>query len=112
MSTDLSALVVRRVRQIREARGLTQTDLGERAGIAPAEISRLERGRRVPRVDTLGRIAEALGVAPASFFEVDGEVEPLAVVEQLDVLLRGQPELVQRQVVAVAEALIGTTRRG
>jgi transcriptional regulator with XRE-family HTH domain len=51
------------IRLAREARGLTQRDLGALAGIHHTKISFFENGLR-PRVDELARMAEALGVSP------------------------------------------------
>jgi DNA-binding XRE family transcriptional regulator len=44
----------------RQARRLTQAQLSERSGIAQTEISRIERGRKSPTIDTYARIAAAL----------------------------------------------------
>ena len=41
---------------------LTQEELGRRAFITQAQISTLERGVNYPRVETLLRLADALGV--------------------------------------------------
>lgn len=55
-----------RVRELREAKGLTQAQLGEKAGIRAATISRIEGGR-VSGVEfaTLEKLARALDVDPA-----------------------------------------------
>lgn len=53
-------------RNLRAARmqiGLSQEQLGFRAGLHRTEIGLLERGARVPRVDTLLKLAAALGVS-------------------------------------------------
>ena len=44
---------------------ITQEALADRAGLHRTEIGLLERGHRVPRVDTLLRLAAALAVEPA-----------------------------------------------
>jgi DNA-binding XRE family transcriptional regulator len=62
---DADRDVGRRVREARKAAGLTQVELGERAGLDQAVISRLERGLHVPRLDTLRRIADALDLSVA-----------------------------------------------
>jgi transcriptional regulator with XRE-family HTH domain len=49
------------VRQIREARGLNQTDLAEISGIAQSNISAIECDRRVPSTDSLNRLLVACG---------------------------------------------------
>ena len=48
----------------RERRGLSQADLGRRAGYSDAFISMLERGKKFGTFDTLDRLAKALNVAP------------------------------------------------
>lgn len=48
----------------RKRAGLSQEALGERAGLHRTEIGLLERGARVPRIDTLIKLATALCVGP------------------------------------------------
>lgn len=45
--------------RLREAQGLTQEQLGAKAGIPQETVSRLERGR-IPALPTLKRLAKAL----------------------------------------------------
>src|SRR5438552_18824772 len=51
------------LRALREMRGLTQAEMGARAGIAPASISHFETGQRVPALDSLVKLADALEVS-------------------------------------------------
>jgi transcriptional regulator with XRE-family HTH domain len=51
------------LRALREMRGLTQHDLGARAGIAAASISHFETGQRAPSLDSLVKLADALQVS-------------------------------------------------
>jgi transcriptional regulator with XRE-family HTH domain len=53
-----------RLREIREARYLTQAELAERAGLAKLSIGRIERGHARPRLWTIRRLAETLDVEP------------------------------------------------
>ena len=48
------------LRVIREAKGLTVTETAKRAGIAPAHLSRVERGSRGLSVESLTRLAGVL----------------------------------------------------
>lgn len=48
----------------RERTGLSQEDLSFRAALHRTEISLLERGARLPRIDTLVKLAGALAVEP------------------------------------------------
>lgn len=52
----------RRLREIRESRGLTQAALGEATGMKATAIGRLETGDREPAWVTIVRLADALGV--------------------------------------------------
>jgi transcriptional regulator with XRE-family HTH domain len=58
------------LRRLRQDAGLTQEDLSAAAQIAPAEISRLERGGRDPQLWTMVRLARGLGKPVAKL--VDG----------------------------------------
>lgn len=48
------------LRRLRESAGLTQMELSLRCGMDMAEISRLERGLRDPRLSTIVRLATGL----------------------------------------------------
>ena len=51
------------LRQYRQATGMTQAELAERAHLSPEAIGALERGtRRAPRKDTIDLLAEALAL--------------------------------------------------
>lgn len=50
----------RELKQIREAHGLSQTQLAELSGTKQPAIARLESGRVMPRIDLLQKIAKAL----------------------------------------------------
>jgi transcriptional regulator with XRE-family HTH domain len=53
----------------RHARGLAQQALADRARMHRTEISLLEGGRRVPRIDTVAKLAAALSLAPGALLE-------------------------------------------
>ncbi|HET9154471.1 MAG TPA: helix-turn-helix transcriptional regulator [Solirubrobacterales bacterium] len=44
--------------------GLSQTATAERAGLHRTEVALVEHGRRIPRLDTLVKLAGAVEVAP------------------------------------------------
>jgi len=50
-----------RVRELREARGWSQNDLGEAASVDRSHVSDIERGLANPTVHVLIRLARALG---------------------------------------------------
>lgn len=57
-----------RIRHLREARGLTQSQLQERSGVSRSYLSRIESGQMTPSLGTLEKIAEALGLGLNRFF--------------------------------------------
>lgn len=50
---------------IRESRGLSQSQLAERAGLSVTYIKILEEGKKSPTVRTLEKLAAALGISVA-----------------------------------------------
>ena len=51
------------LRAWRAVRGLSQRDLAQRAGVVYPLVARLEMGQTDPRLSTLERLAEALGLS-------------------------------------------------
>jgi len=56
-------------RRVRLRAGLSQEDLARRSGLHHTEISLLERGGRVPRLDTCMKVVEAGEADPRVLFE-------------------------------------------
>jgi transcriptional regulator with XRE-family HTH domain len=63
--------VGQQIRRVREHHDLTQQDVCDRSGVDVATYSRIEQGHASPKLDTLIRIADAMGVALADFFTSD-----------------------------------------
>lgn len=57
-----------RLRELRKAAGLTQAELARRTGIHRPNIARVEAGRHTPSLETLARLAEAIGVPTTDVF--------------------------------------------
>jgi transcriptional regulator with XRE-family HTH domain len=64
-----------RVRDLRNARHLSQVELAARAGVARNTLNRIENGHLMPTAPVIEHLAEALNVAPGALFE---EPVPLA----------------------------------
>jgi transcriptional regulator with XRE-family HTH domain len=60
---EIQSVLPNRLRAFREMRGLTQSELGARAGMAAASVSHFETGQRIPSLDSLVRLADALEVS-------------------------------------------------
>ena len=54
--------IAKRIKQLRKENGLTQVALGEKAGVSPNTIARLERGLHRASSETIEKLAKALGV--------------------------------------------------
>ncbi len=78
MSKPLSATFARELRTARQVRGWTQAEVAERAGIAVEVFGRLERGRVLPRADTLVRLSAALGVSTDALLGITPPAERTA----------------------------------
>jgi transcriptional regulator with XRE-family HTH domain len=57
------------VRRLRAEKGMTQDALAQGASMDPAEIRRIESGRRDPGVRVLTRVAAGLDVKPAELLD-------------------------------------------
>lgn len=52
-----------RLRAIRKEKGMTQAELAEKAGIAVNSVRLYEAGARLPKLDTIARMAVAMGLS-------------------------------------------------
>ncbi len=60
-----------KIRSIRVSRGVTQEDLAKKTGLSRSTIVNFERGKRIPRIDDLMKIAGALGVEATIFLKAN-----------------------------------------
>lgn len=66
-----------RLRQMREARGMSQRDLAARSGLTGAAISLIEQNKSSPSVASLKSILDAIQMSMSEFFsEVEDEAAP------------------------------------
>ena|SRR3990172_1640833 len=56
--------VGKRIRKLREAKGLSQVDIERRTGLLRSYVSRVEGGHTVPSLSTLEKFAKAVEVEP------------------------------------------------
>ena len=68
-SLEARTLLGRNLRVQRQLAGLSQERLSALARLHRTEISLIERGRRDPRLSTVVRLADALGVPAASLLD-------------------------------------------
>jgi transcriptional regulator with XRE-family HTH domain len=65
-----------RLKELREAAGLTQGSLAELAGMSKGGVANLEQGIRKPSLETAQKLAAALGISCEAFNEVAESEEP------------------------------------
>lgn len=78
------------IRSLREAAGLTVTELAQRAELTKGTVSKIETGRVSPPIATLTRLADALDVPLADFF-IEPSADPAFVLTR-----KGQGRILTR----------------
>lgn len=68
-SETFARLVGKNIRRIRRREGLSQKVCAKRADVHFTTVGFIERGRRIPRADTLVEIAGAIGCSPCDFLD-------------------------------------------
>lgn len=113
--SEIGKRLGRRIRELRTQRTekWTQEDLAERAQISVSFLSMIERGERMPHVETLAAIASALDVSLSELFvgtdrdpsQVEELVRPLTEFARARRLSRTDVE----KLLGVARALFSQT---
>ena len=111
-----------RILEARRALGLQQKQLAEKAGLTPSLISQIERDRVSPSLNTLRKLAGALGVSLSQFFEepMDDQIKIVRKAEHSVLSFEGSSErwtilaagLVRGKIRAVVAALGPGERSG
>lgn len=70
---DIRVKFGRRLKAVRQQRGMTQEQLAESARISVDFLSLLERGVNAPSFETLDRLSSALQAPPKDFFDFESE---------------------------------------
>ena len=68
---EIKDLFGRNVKYFRFHRQLSQAALAEKANVSVTFLSNIERGKMFPKVETLSRLTEALGVEVFELFKAD-----------------------------------------
>ena len=64
-------MIYKKIKQLRESVGWSQSYLAKEAGITSAAISMIEKGGREPTLSLLQKIANALGVSITCFLNLE-----------------------------------------
>ncbi|MFH0902292.1 MAG: helix-turn-helix transcriptional regulator [Pseudomonadota bacterium] len=100
--SNLAKRLGSRLQKMRNERGLTQEQVAESAGLVPNYVSEIERGAKLPTLDTLASVADALGVTLSEV--VLGVDRPLPrEATRLDHILAGQTVEVRKTLLALLQ---------
>jgi transcriptional regulator with XRE-family HTH domain len=103
MASMASSRFGERLRRARQAAGLTQAELAERAGLSVRGVNDLERGaRQSPRKDTVALLAEALGMADEERAAFEAAARRATRRAASETNTAGPPSAVQRESTAPA----------
>lgn len=69
LSVDIAIRFGKNLLRCRKRAGLSQEEVGIRASLHRTEVGMLERGIRLPRIDTLIKLAGAIEVEPAELLD-------------------------------------------
>ncbi len=85
MSDEIHGLKIGdKLRERREAHGLTTIQLAKRCDLSEARLMAIEEGFAMPTISTLLRLARELGVGVGHFFQDEDPKRPVEVVRKED----------------------------
>ena len=88
MDKELLGTIGENVKKYRENANLTQAELAEKVGNGTASVSRIERGEKRMKLETLRAVAEALDISVGLLFYQENQDELLLTLTKM---LEGQP---------------------
>lgn len=103
--------VAKKIKRIREAKGMTAKEVITTVGMGAAMYSRIETGKTEPSLTTLEKIARALGVTLSDFFADD---DRMADVNSYDSSLMEKVKMIEalndeekKTVFSIVDAFVG-----
>ena len=106
---DTNILLGRRIRSLRNIKGWTQQELGNRADINYKFLGEIERGQQNPSFDVLVKIATALEVELPEFFRFEHEISDRKEIEaRIKKILKEIPDDTLRQILMLLRVLYPT----
>jgi transcriptional regulator with XRE-family HTH domain len=74
--------IAEKIRNLRMGKNITLDSLAERTGFTKGYLSKLENAKKVPPIATLTRIAKALGIEIADFFDRETDDTSYCIVRR------------------------------
>jgi transcriptional regulator with XRE-family HTH domain len=104
----LGNLLGARLRERREAVGWSQAELAEAVGVTPNYVGVIERGEKLPTLETVEAVSRALGVSVGTLLADDAPDDPWA--RQAVALARAVPASHRDMTLAILRAIVAETR--
>jgi transcriptional regulator with XRE-family HTH domain len=105
-SEDTQILLGRRIRALRNARGWTQQELGNRADINYKFLGEIERGQQNPSFNILIKIGVALEVELPELFRLEHEISDRKEIEKrIREILKAIPDEALRHILLLLRVL-------
>lgn len=98
--------VAKRVAEARKARGMTQEDLAAKADVSSTHISVLERGVKLPNLDTFIAIANAIEVSADYLLQDVVNRSEESQVNELTSKLMELPEESRKRIIRALSAFL------
>lgn len=95
----------KRIKQIRELKGLTQEDFEEASGINARYLSALERGQKNVTVQILEKVAKTLNIEVLDLFYFESKDQKSLDVDLNSVLKTVEPDL-KKKIIRVLQVLV------
>ena len=95
-----------RIKELRKAKGLSQEELSEKVGIDSKHLSRIEVGTSYSSLDTLGKIAQALGIEIKDLFEFMHLSRTKDLTDNISKLLKEADEDKVRLILKIIRAVV------
>ena len=103
---NTSATIGKRIRKYREAKGWRQEDFAEKIGLSVTYTGMIERGEKVPKLETFITIANVLGVSSdlllADVLSTGYNVKSSEITEEIASL----PQAERERIYSVVNAMI------
>lgn len=99
-----------RLKSLRKDSGLTQAALAEKVGLTTNYYGDIERGKKIPQMDTMVRIANALDASLDDILADQLNHGVMVRANRLSVALKGLPAEDQKYILSALEAMIQTAK--
>lgn len=100
----------RRIKEAREKKQLTQEQLAELVDLSPMHVSVIERGVKLPKLETLINIANVLNVSADVLLQDVVHNQTKLCVSEASELIKQLPQEDQRRVLAALRSFVESTK--